>query len=211
MAVQVKQNEAELWGKERARQYAAGHKKWAGLMYGGMVKRVRGLKVSGRFLEMGAGPGFLAMMLAREYPAIKITAVDLSPDMVEVGKENIAANGLQDRIEYIVGDVGDRALMQRLGKFDFVYSTFSLHHWEAPGDAIKNLWDAVGDGGFLCIHDFKKLGFLGRLPVKDGLINSIRAALTRQEIAAILKSAGATDYRIETPLFSMFQTVIAHR
>ena len=138
MAVQVKQNEAELWGKERARQYAAGHKKWAGLMYGGMVKRVRGLKVSGRFLEMGAGPGFLAMMLAREYPAIKITAVDLSPDMVEVAKEYIARYKLADRISYVVGDVGDRELMQSLGKYNFVYSTLSLHQRHHSRDL--SLW-----------------------------------------------------------------------
>lgn len=211
MASSVKQKEEEIWGEERVRKYAEGHKKWAGLMYRGVVKGVGELKASGRFLEMGAGPGFLAMMIAREYPGITVTAVDISPDMAEVGKEYIAANKLEDRISYVVGDVGDRELIQRLGKFDLVYSTFSLHHWESPGDAVRNLWNAVGDNGVLYIHDFRRLGFLGWLPVKDGLIDSIRAALRPREIEAILKETGVTDYRIKTPFPFVFQSVIARK
>jgi 2-polyprenyl-3-methyl-5-hydroxy-6-metoxy-1,4-benzoquinol methylase len=211
MASRVKQKEAEIWGKERVRQYAEGHKKWAGLMYGGMVKGVGKVKTSGRFLEMGAGPGFLAVMLAREYPDITVTAVDLSAEMAAVAKEYIAANKLEDRISYIVGDVSDGELMQRLGKFDMVYSTFSMHHWEAPGEAIKNLWNAVGDNGVLYIRDFRRMGFLSWLPVKDGLIDSIKAALRPQEIEAILEETGVTEYRIKTPFPFVLQSVIARK
>jgi SAM-dependent methyltransferase len=211
MANRVQQKESEIWGKERVRKYAEGHRKWAGIMYGGVVKGVGELKTRGRFLEMGAGPGFLAIMLARKYTDITVTAVDLSADMAEVGRENIAANKLEDRISYIVGDVGDRELVQRLGKFDLVYSTLSMHHWEAPADAIRNLWNAVGDNGVLYIHDFRRLGFLGWLPVKDGLIDSIKAALRPQEIEAILRETGVSEYRIKTPFPYVFQSVIARR
>jgi hypothetical protein len=65
MVVRAEQKEDDLWGKEKVHKYAEGHKKYAGLMYRGMVKRVGAIKSSGRFLEMGAGPGFLAVMMAQ--------------------------------------------------------------------------------------------------------------------------------------------------
>jgi SAM-dependent methyltransferase len=211
MAVRVKQKEDEIWGLERVREYANGHKKYAGLMYGGTIKEVQNLGISGRFLEMGAGPGFLAIMLAQKYPDISVTAVDISPHMAAVANEYIIRSNLEDRIQYIVGDVGDHELMQRLGKFDFVYSTFCLHDWKPPDDAIRNLWEAVKDNGFLYIHDFRRLGFLHILPIRDEGFEAMKAAYTPGETKAVLQKTGITDYKIRSTFPFLFQTVIAHK
>ncbi len=211
MAKRTKQNEEELWDKERVHRYASGHKKYAGLMYGGMVKRVGEFKRSGRFLEMGSGPGFLAVMLARKYPDITITAVDLSPYMTEVAKEYIIENKLADRISCVTGDVNDHELLQRLGKFDFVYSTYSLHHWEDPENAILNLWNAVEEGGALYIYDFRRQGWLCPLPLKGGGIDSIKAAFSPREIRALLEKTGITGYRIENRFPYLMMSVIARK
>jgi predicted O-methyltransferase YrrM len=211
MAVRAKQKEDEIWGKEKVRKYAAGHKKWAGLMYSGVVKSVGEIKKTGRFLEMGAGPGFLAMMLAREYPDIKITAVDLSPDMAEVAREYIAANRLEDRISYIVGDVGDGEFMRRLGKFDLVYTTFCLHDWKPPDDAIRNLWEAVKDNGVLYLHDFRRMGFLRILPIKDKGFEAMKAAYVPGEIKTVLQKTGITNYMIRDRFPFIYLSVIARK
>jgi 2-polyprenyl-3-methyl-5-hydroxy-6-metoxy-1,4-benzoquinol methylase len=211
MVVRTEQKEDDLWGKEKVHKYAKGHKKYAGLMYGSMVKRVGAIKRSGRFMEMGAGPGFLSVMMAREYPDIAITAVDLSPDMAAVAKEYISENRLTDRIDYVIGDVGDRELIQRLGKFDLVYATYSLHHWKDPENALLNLWNAVADGGALYIYDFRRSGLLCRLPFKGGLIESMKAAFTPEEIKTVLKKIGATKYTIESGFPGLMQSVIARK
>jgi SAM-dependent methyltransferase len=176
MVVRTEQKEEDLWGKEKVHKYAEGHKKYAGLMYGGMVKRVGAIKSSGRFLEMGAGPGFLSVMMAQKYPEIVITAVDLSPDMAAVAKEYISENGLADRIDYVIGDVGDQELIQRLGEFDF-----------------------------------RRSGLLCRLPFKGGLIESMKAAFTPEEIKAVLKKIGATKYKIESGFPGLMQSVIVRK
>jgi SAM-dependent methyltransferase len=211
MQSRVGQSEAELWGKEKAHRYAEGHKKYTGLMYRGIVRDVRDLKLSGRFLEVGAGPGFLSVMLAQKYPEITVTAVDLSPDMADVAGEYIAVNGLGGRIKYIVGDAADRDLVDGLGRFDFVYSTFSLHHWESPRECLRNLWDAVEDGGFLYINDFRRMRLLAALPIKDGVMDSIRAAYSPEEIRSLFRHAGITRYRIKRGFPFLFQTVIAKK
>ncbi len=211
MASRVLQREEEIWGIERVRKYAEGHKKYAGLMYRGIVKNIRNLNISGRFMEMGAGPGFLSIMVAQEYPDVAITAVDLSPDMADVAREYILENKLENRVRYVVGDAGDREQMKGLGKFDFVYSTLSLHHWQAPEDSIRNLWNAVNERGVLYIYDFRKSGLIGCLPFKGGMMDSMKAAFSPDEIKAVFRKTGITDYKIKSGFPFLLQSVIARK
>jgi 2-polyprenyl-3-methyl-5-hydroxy-6-metoxy-1,4-benzoquinol methylase len=180
-------------------------------MYGDLLKTIKALNVSGRCLDVGAGPGLLAVMVANEHPDITVTAIDLSPDMAAVAGGYIRESGLEDRISYVVGDVGDERLLKKLGKFDLVYSTFSLHHWQAPEKSIRNLWKAVADNGMLYLYDFKRVGWLCSLPLKFNEMNSMRASYTPDEIGSILKRAGVTDYSIKVPFPFLFQSIIARK
>jgi tRNA1(Val) A37 N6-methylase TrmN6 len=83
--------EDSLSGMEQARKYAEGHKKYTGFMYGGLLKEVKAMNISGSCLEIGAGPGFLAVMLARENPEVTITALDLSPDMAALASDTLCS------------------------------------------------------------------------------------------------------------------------
>jgi SAM-dependent methyltransferase len=180
-------------------------------MYGGVVKAVKFLGISGRFLEMGAGPGFLAVMLAREYPEISVTAVDIQPSMATVAGEYIAESGFQGRIDYVVGDVNDRDFLRKLGKFDFVYSTFSLHDWKPPDNAIRNLWEAVGDDGILYIHDFRRPGFLRFLHVNDEGLKSMQASYSPGEVRDALARTGIADCTIKSAFPYIFLSAFAHK
>ena len=212
MASKVEHEEGEIWGIERVRRYAREHRKYAPIMYRSIIKDVKALGVRGRFLEMGAGPGFLSMMMARKFPDITVTAVDISDAMATVANEYIVAEKLGDRIDYVVGDVGDGDFMQELGKFDLVYSTFSLHHWGAPKEPLRNLWDAVKDSGILYIHDFRKQGWLNCLPLKGEGIESMKKAFTPDEIRAVLRETGITDYKIKNSFpYYLFMSVIARK
>ena len=54
-------------------------------------------------LELGTGTGAGAMMLARRFPAARVTAVDLSPAMVEAARSNVPEE-LAGRVEFAVAD-----------------------------------------------------------------------------------------------------------
>jgi ubiquinone/menaquinone biosynthesis C-methylase UbiE len=194
-----------------ARKFAKAHKKYAGLMYRSTLKDIGALGISGSCLEMGAGTGLLTTMIARENPDTSITAVDLSAGMAAVAAETIAENKMENRIRYLVGDVADEKMMRELGKFNLVYSAYSLHHWEEPEKAIRNLWGAVADSGFLYIFDFKRIGWICSLPLEGGEIKSMRRALTRDKIRAVFKDIGITDYKIKTVFPYLFQTITARK
>jgi len=210
MPRRIEKQEEEIAGIEEVRKYAERHKKYARLMYGTLLRGMKALNISGRYLEIGAGPAFLAIMIAQRNPDIRITAIDLSPDMVAVGNQYIRESNLQDRIRYLVGDVNDQTMMKGLGRFDLVYSTFSLHHWRDPEKSISNLWNAVGDNGVMYIYDFRRVGCLCFLPLRGGEIDSIRSSYTPSEIKGILQKVGIANYKTKA-LFPFFflQSIIA--
>ncbi|MBA7603757.1 Ubiquinone biosynthesis O-methyltransferase [subsurface metagenome] len=194
-------------GIDEARKYAEENKRYARLMYRALMKDMKALNKPGHYLEMGAGPGILAIMIAEANPDISITAVDLSPDMAAVANEYIRERKLEDRIRYLVGDVSDENMMQGLGKFDLVYSAFSLHHWRDPDKSISNLWNAVRDNGVLYIYDFKRGWWSRLLPVIDFL----SAAYTPEEIRAILQKLGINNHKIKTLFPSFLQSITVRK
>ena len=198
-------------GKIDARKYAENHKKYARLMYSGLVKRIGRYGKAGRYLEIGAGPGFLTMMLAKANPDITITAIDILPEMAEVAGEYIKENRLEDRIQYLVGDVAEEVLIQGLGTFDFVYSSYSLHDWKEPEKSIRNLWRAVGEKGLMYIYDFRKMTWLRFLPFQSGEKDAILATPSARKMRTMLQGTGITDYNIKTTFPFLHQTVIAKK
>ena len=71
-----------------------------------MSRAVLGLGVAGRTgLDMGSGTGVLAIVAAK-CGAAHVDAVDIDDWADENCRENVAANGVADRVEPMLGDVG---------------------------------------------------------------------------------------------------------
>lgn len=104
----------------------------------------------GAVLDVGTGPGVLLVELARRRPDLRLTGVDLSPDMVAAAERNARPFG--DRITVRVADVADLPFPD--GSFDLVVSSLSLHHWDQPEAAVAQLARVLRPGGQLCIYDF---------------------------------------------------------
>ena len=172
-------------------------------LVGGEISR---LGVTGKFLEIGPGPAVLTTMVAQAIPEAHITAVEISPGMITVAREHVEREGLTDRIALVEGDANDTELLEQLGRFDLVYSTYTLHHWDHPETVIKNLLRAVAPGGILLIHDLKRVWWLYWVPSQEGFITSIRAAYTPLEIRDLLTRMGVDRYEIKNGLF--WQSII---
>ena len=176
--------------------YAESAKK-STMRYKAFLSNLQSLDIKGKYLEVGAGPGVLTVEIARTYPEVEITALELLPDMVTVGQEHVAENKLDNRIKFVVGDVEDEEFINSLGKFDLVYSTYSLHHWANPDKAIINLYNAVNKGGMLYIYDLRRVWWLYWIPIKNGFFNSIRASYLVNEIKLMLRKLGIQNTEIK--------------
>jgi len=65
-------------------------------------------------LDFGTGSGCLAIALAAKSPAAKIVAIDVSPEALDVAKQNATKNNVAERIEFVQGD-GFEALTSGTG------------------------------------------------------------------------------------------------
>lgn len=82
--------------------------------------------VSGkRVLDCGCGTGFVTVLFARK--GARVTAFDISPGYVELARQRIEHNAVQDQIEWL-GTVGLETVDFPDQSFDIVYGGHILHH-----------------------------------------------------------------------------------
>jgi release factor glutamine methyltransferase len=58
-------------------------------------------------VDIGTGSGCIAIILALEIPHVRLIATDISPDALDVAKNNARRHGVFDRIEFRQGDLLD--------------------------------------------------------------------------------------------------------
>ena len=120
--------------------------------YSSVARQMAFASPSSTALEVGSGPGRLAVAMGVVSPHVRVTALDIDPEMVAIGNRKAAEAGVSDRVSFEVGDVG--AMPFGDGQFDLVVSTFSMHHWEDAGRGVAEIQRVLKPGGMGCIYDF---------------------------------------------------------
>ncbi len=111
-----------------------------------------------RVLELGCGPGHLAMRLVRDF-GLEVVGLDLDPAMIERARAGAGRLAGETRPGFVVGDAA--ALPFPDAAFDLVVSTLSLHHWTDPAGASTEIARVLQPGGRVLIWDILP----GRLPM----------------------------------------------
>ena len=189
-------------------------------LLGGLYERVADevteVYPTGTILEVGSGPGRLAILLARKAPDLKVIGVDISPEMVERAARRATEARLSEQVRFEAGDVG--ALPFPEGSFDGAVSTLSLHHWPDPARGLAEIYRVLKAGGEARIYDLahwlwrpahgaSRLNRLaGESPFGGGTVEVVRwpgpvpalvlLRLRRGEVVPV----GSLDEGLDTPL-----------
>ncbi len=91
----------------------------------------------GHVLDLGCGTCDVIIRFARKYPSVRITGVDGAEAMLEIGRESIKREGLENRISLKLCHLPDSTLIKE--QFDAVISNSLLHHLSDP----YVMWDTV--------------------------------------------------------------------
>jgi SAM-dependent methyltransferase len=139
-------------------------------------------------LELGSGPGFLARHILEAFPAIKYCALDFSPAMHELAREDLGE--LPERAEFVEKDFKSSNWMNGLPQFDAVVSMQVVHelrHKRHAPELYRAVRQLLRENGIFLVCDH----FVG-----DGGMTDTALYMTRQEHVAALRIGGFTDVRL---------------
>lgn len=108
-------------------------------------------------LDVAAGNGNFAVLAAREGAAV--TALDLAPHQVELGRSRSAAEGVS--IEWVEGDAEDLPFEDE--RFDCVGTVFGAMLTPQPDVAARELFRVVRPGGTVGMSNWTRDGFQSKL------------------------------------------------
>lgn len=107
----------------------------------------------GKILDVGTGPGYLPIELARLAPNAVIVGIDISRDMIKIARRNAEGSGVSN-VKFMVEDANKMSFED--SSFDLIVSTGSLHHWRKPLRVINELYRVLKDEGQAWIYDLRR-------------------------------------------------------
>ena len=113
-----------------------------------------------RVLEIGSGPGELALEIAERLPQAEVLGVDLAEAMIERSADRAQARRLDPRVRFELADAATLPLAD--GSFDVAVSTLSLHHWADPRAVFAELGRVLRPGGVALIYDLRPFAYVRR-------------------------------------------------
>jgi ubiquinone/menaquinone biosynthesis C-methylase UbiE len=161
----------------------------------------------GAVLDVGTGPGEIAILLASRARGIKVLAIDLGEHMLSMARDNVARAGLGERVEIARADAKETG--QSSGAFDMVISNSLVHHIPEPREFLAEVKRVLKPGGGLFIKDLHRPATEGELtrlvdtyaegcsPYQRRIFaDSLHAALTVEEIVALCEEVGLTGVEV---------------
>jgi len=167
---------------------------------------------SPNILDVATGTGDLAIAAMKLNPA-KITGIDISRKMLEIGKEKIKKRGFSSTIDLIQGDSEKIPFINNT--FDVAMVAFGVRNFSDPVKGLSEMNRVIRIGGMIMVLEFSKptgfpikplynfyfrniLPFFGRLFSKDKdaynyLPDSVMKFPDNKEFLKLLVKAGWSE------------------
>jgi ubiquinone/menaquinone biosynthesis C-methylase UbiE len=179
--------------------------------YRSVAQEVVAHLTEGKILDIGTGPGYLPVEIARRSLNIRIIGIDLSRKLIDTARSKAAQEGLSDRLTFQRGNANRIAFDD--STFDMVISTGMLHSLKDPVKVIQEMYRVLKAGGQAWIFDPAKIGsgvdrktwkaslnlrerFFYKLFQLAGLHKSART-YSREKAVAFVSKTDFKDYRID--------------
>jgi demethylmenaquinone methyltransferase/2-methoxy-6-polyprenyl-1,4-benzoquinol methylase len=104
-------------------------------------------------LDVATGTGDLAIAALKVNP-LKITGIDISEKMLEIGREKLFKRGLTDKIELIKGD--SESIKFEDNSFDVAMVAFGVRNFSDPLKGLSEMCRVTKPGGLLMVLEFSK-------------------------------------------------------
>jgi demethylmenaquinone methyltransferase/2-methoxy-6-polyprenyl-1,4-benzoquinol methylase len=114
-------------------------------------------KTNPEILDVATGTADLALTALRLEPK-KITGIDISEKMLDIGKEKIRKLGLENRIELLYGDSENIPFSEN--SFDVSMAAFGVRNFADPVKGLKEMNRVLRPDGMIMVLEFSRPGNL---------------------------------------------------
>ncbi|MBK9525515.1 MAG: bifunctional demethylmenaquinone methyltransferase/2-methoxy-6-polyprenyl-1,4-benzoquinol methylase UbiE [Bacteroidetes bacterium] len=181
-------------------------------------------------LDVATGTGDLAITALQLNP-VKVFGVDISSDMLEIGRKKLLKKNLQHKIELL--EVDSEKLIFEDNKFDAITVGFGVRNFENPEKGLTEMFRVLKPGGKLVVLEFsqptssvmrglynfystKVTPFLGKLISKDKaaytyLHESVSAFPYGKDFTNILEKTGYQNTNIRPLTFGIATVYTAEK
>ncbi len=123
-----------------------------------IVVRV-GSRPAPTIVDLGSGPGELAIELARRLPGARVIGVDPAAAMRDAAARAAMLAGVTTAA-FVHGEAGAIPLPD--GSADLLVSTLSMHHWPDPAAALREIDRILRPGGEALVYDARFVTYSDR-------------------------------------------------
>ena len=122
--------------------------------YGQIAGEIKERNISGAILDAGTGPGRLPVKIAGVVPAVTVTGIDISADMINIAQKNAGQAGVSDRVKFMIGNTYRTGFED--ASFDLAISTGLVHHLDKPARAFSELYRVLKPNGEAWMYDGRR-------------------------------------------------------
>ncbi len=172
-------------------------------------------------LDIATGTADLAIKLADKIKTVRVTGVDLSSNMIEIGRQKVAQRNLSDRIDLMTADCLN--LPYADNSFDCITVAYGVRNFEHLDKGYAEMFRVMKPGGMLVVIELSTptnpvvkpfyrlytkhiIPLAGKLVSKDVraysyLPESIAAVPQGDNMLSLIKGAGFNDAHFKTLTF----------
>lgn len=166
-----------------------------------------------RVLEIGAGPGWVSLELARRMPDIEIVGVEQTAELVDIANQNKIQQNIPN-IDFIHDSIDHLNIFSNRS-YDSIISFKSLRRWKTPQQTLNEIKRILKSGGSYAIIDNRKdlkwlakasIWFTDRTMAKQFRSywkETIHCRYSLEEIIKMLMQTKLKDWKIRTTLFDL--------
>ena len=142
------------------------------------------------FVDVGTGAGWLAIAVARTFPALRVVGVDILPEALELARRNVSEAGLGDRVELRLVDAADL----EPDFADVVWVAMPFLPAEVVDAVLRGAAGALRSGGWMLPGTFPGPGpSLGERLMTIRTLRSGGQPWDADELCARLREVGLED------------------
>jgi ubiquinone/menaquinone biosynthesis C-methylase UbiE len=108
------------------------------------------------FLDVGTGTARLLLKMAAQKPfdPLRLIGADYFAEMTAIAGKNVAEAGLDEKIKIIQADA--HSLPFLTGRVRYVFSRSTVHHWQDPVRALREIHRVLEPGGAAMIYEINR-------------------------------------------------------